>query len=70
MSFKGSTASVVRRAKPRCESGGDLTFLVLIRRDGPTYRQFSSVVGKEASLADELGEAMMVNFCARCSRKA
>jgi hypothetical protein len=70
MSFNRSIASVVRRAKPRREDGGDLTFLVLIRRDGPTYRQFTSIVGKEASLADEPGEAMMMNFCARCSRKA
>jgi hypothetical protein len=52
------------------DDGGDLTFLVLIRRDRPTYRQFTSIVGKEASLADEPGEAMMMNFCARCSRKA
>jgi hypothetical protein len=69
MRFNQSIASVVRRAKPRCDDGGDLTFLVLIRRDGPTYRQFTSIVGKEASLADDLGEAMMMNFCARCSRK-
>jgi hypothetical protein len=69
MSFNLSIASFVRRAKPRCERGRDLTFLVLIRRDGPTYRQLTSIVGKEASLADQLGEAMMMNFCARCARK-
>jgi hypothetical protein len=70
MPVNRSIASVVRRAKPRCEDIGDLTFLVLIRSDGPTYRQFTSIVGKDASLAEELGEAMMLNFCARCSRKA
>jgi hypothetical protein len=56
MHCTASIAGVARRAEPRGDIARDLTFLVLIRRVAPTYRQFTSILRKEASLADEFGE--------------
>jgi hypothetical protein len=42
----------------------DLTFLVLIRGNNPTYRRSTSIVRKDASLADELDEAMTMDLSA------